>query len=218
MSGEAAEGPWLDPAEAPAGLLLLGPERPGSGFPDELAAVLATGAVAAFVIPGRDSDWRPARELCLSQRTACLVLDDLGLAQQLKADGVHLSGPGSVGEARRRLGGDAVIGAACGRSRHLAMVAGEDGADYVLFGPERKGRGRPASLAETCQWWAELCVIPCAAEPGDAGEDLEELVRAGADFIAVRDEVWGHPAGAAEAALGLRRRIEAARVERQDRG
>jgi thiamine-phosphate pyrophosphorylase len=108
------------------------------------------------------------------------------------------------------LGADALIGAACGRSRHDAMVAGEDGADYVTFG------GDAETVAELCAWWAELFTLPCAADlRGTDGEGLAEMVAAGADFVALDEAaVWSHPAGAAAACEALGRRLDEARSGR----
>jgi thiamine-phosphate pyrophosphorylase len=89
------------------------------------------------------------------------------------------------------------------------MVAGEEGADYVTFGAE------PSAAADLCAWWSDLFVLPCAVDlRGVAEPEVEPPVRAGADFLVVRDAVWNHPEGAAAAAAGLRRRMDAARGQR----
>jgi thiamine-phosphate pyrophosphorylase len=57
-------------------------------------------------------------------------VDRLGL------DGVHLTDAArSVRATRKALGADAMVGAACGTSRHDGMAAGEAGADYIAFSP-----------------------------------------------------------------------------------
>jgi thiamine-phosphate pyrophosphorylase len=199
-----AEGPWVEPEEARCGLLLKGPEAPGPDFAAELGAVLATGAVVAYVAGG---EREAARTACADHNVACLTLDtpDPG------ADGVHLRDPGKVAEARRRLGPRAIIGASCGRSRHLAMVAGEEGADYVSFaGPDSE------ELALLCQWWSELFFLPCAVEVDRPGPEVAGYIEAGADFIAVGQALWDHPDGAAAAARLLFEQIDEARRQRQD--
>jgi thiamine-phosphate pyrophosphorylase len=206
---DEAAGPWVEPEEAPAGLLLLPPESPGPGFADGLEAVLATGAVVAFLAAGPATAEAAAwRERCRRAGVAFLAHGGPDLARALGADGVHLGDPSAVADARRRLGPDALIGADCGGSRHAAMVAGEEGADYVVFGAVP-----PAAVAELCAWWAELFVVPCAASVRGESE-ADALVRAGADFLVAREAVWGGPAGPAAAAAGLLRRMEAARAQR----
>lgn len=214
MSGEP-EGPWISPEEAQAGLLLWASADLGPAFPDELAAVLATGAVTALVLADGGAASRAARERCRAAGVACLAVDDPGLTQALRADGVHLGDPAGVAEARRRLGTGALVGADCGRSRHLAMVAGEDGADYVMFRAEPGLDDPTPLLAELCGWWAGLSVLPCAVDLRELEADPAPLVRAGADFVAVRDAVWRHPSGVARAALELRGRLDEGLRQRQ---
>ena len=193
-----AEGPWVEPEEVRCGLLLTAPLAPG---PD-LAAVLATGAVVALISQGDRPD---VRTICAEHGVACLALDELDPG----TDGVHLRDPGKVAGARRRLGAKAIIGAACGRSRHLARVAGEDGAAYVLFaGPDSE------ELLELCRWWSELFVLPCAVEV--IGPEIAGYVEAGADFIAVGEALWRHPDGAPQRARLLLDQIDEARRKRQE--
>ncbi|HEX8374791.1 MAG TPA: thiamine phosphate synthase, partial [Geminicoccaceae bacterium] len=188
-----------EPSPSSAGLLLWAPAAPGPGFAAELAGVLATGTVAAVVAPAvadEGVDWRPARQACHEAGVAFLVGDDLDRARgPLAADGVHLLEAARVPGARGLLGADALIGASCGRSRHDAMVAGEDGADYVTFA------GDAETVAELCAWWAELFTLPCAADlRGTDGAGLAGMVVAGADFLALDETaVWSHPDGAAVA-------------------
>jgi thiamine-phosphate pyrophosphorylase len=214
VSGEP-EIPFVDPEEARTGLLLFAPADTGPTFPDELAAVLATGAVAALVLADASPFSRGARERCRAAGVACLALDDPELARMLRADGVHLGNPTAVPEVRRRLGTSALIGADCGRSRHAAMVAGEEGADYVMFGVEPGRHDAVPLLAELCGWWTGLFVLPCAVDLRGLDADPAALAGAGADFVAVREAVWQHPAGAARGALDLRRRLDEGLGQRQ---
>ena len=164
--------------------------------------MLATGAVVALIAQG---DHANVRTVCAEHGVACLALDELDQG----TDGVHLRDPGKVAEARRRLGPKAIIGASCSCSRHLAMVAGEDGADYVLFaGPDSE------ELLELCQWWSELFVLPCAVE--GIGPEIAGYIEAGADFIAIGEALWGHPDGAPQAARFLLEQIDEARRNRQE--
>src|SRR6476660_8186301 len=76
-------------------------------------------------------------------------------------------------------------------TRHDAMLAAEQGADYVMFGdPDVEGR-RPAlpAIEERVAWWAEVFEIPCVGYAASLG-DIAPLVAAGADFIALGDFLW----------------------------
>ena len=125
---------------------------------------------------------------------AFIINDSISLAKRLGADGVHLGqGDGSVLEARDRLGRDAQIGVTCHNSRHLAMDAGEAGADYVAFGafyPTLTKQTEHKAEASILTWAQMLLEIPCVAIGGITPANCAPLVAAGADFIAVCGAVW----------------------------
>jgi thiamine-phosphate pyrophosphorylase len=123
------------------------------------------------------------------------------LVTSAKADGVHLVGVEPVAAARELLT-DRIVGVGGLPTRHDAMTAGENGADYVMFGePDETGR-RPTmpSLTERVAWWSDVFVIPCVAYAGHMDE-IAQLVRAGADFVALGEEVVWREAGSSAAAV-----------------
>ena len=123
-------------------LYLISPQQVWGVFPERLDRALAAGPVAAFQFRVKGIDQHeaarlaePLQAICARREVAFIVNDSIALAKRLKADGVHLGqGDGSVREAREALGREAQIGVTCHASRHLAMEAGEAGADYVAFG------------------------------------------------------------------------------------
>ena len=98
----------------------------------------------------------------------------------------------------------AVPATGCGglNSRHDAMLAGEQGADYVMFGEPDEHEHRPSfgAVLERVAWWAEVFEIPCVGFAASLAE-ASEFAAVGADFVLVGDFVWADPRGAA-AALG----------------
>lgn len=137
------------------------------------------------------------RPICAGHDVAFILNDRADLAAACRADGVHLGQEdGSVAAARRLLGHEAQIGVTCHGSRHLAMEAGEEGANYVAFGAffptatkEVRHRARPEILA----WWTTISPIPCVAIGGITAANCRPLVEAGADFLAVSGAVWNAP-------------------------
>ena len=134
---------------------------------------------------------------------AVVINDSPALALELGADGVHVGADDpTVAETRKLLGADAIIGATCKSSRHLAMEAGEAGADYVAFGAfhptETKAETTPAD-PEILTIWQEMTELPCVAIGGITVDNAPPLIAAGADFLAVSGGVWAHPEGAAAA-------------------
>lgn len=186
---------------APTELYLISPLDVGGRFPDRLARALDAGPVAAFQLRVKGMDEHecvrlaePLQRLCGDRDVAFIVNDSISLARRLGADGVHLGqDDGSVTEARERLGRQAQIGVTCHASRHLAMEAGEAGADYVAFGafhPTTTKTVEHRAEPEILTWWQALFEIPCVAIGGITPGNCRALADAGADFIAVSGAVW----------------------------
>ena len=174
-----------------------------------LPAVLAADDVAAVLLRLAPTDQRTmiARIKALAPAVqhsgAALLIDGpVELVARAGADGAHLSGIEAMQDALPTLKPDRIAGVGGLATRHDSMIAGEAGADYVLFGePDAKGQ-RPSNeaISERLQWWAELFEPPCvgfAASIAEAGE----FAAAGADFVLVGDFIWADPRGAAVALM-----------------
>nr|WP_314469873.1 thiamine phosphate synthase [uncultured Sphingomonas sp.] len=206
-----------DDRRPPCQLYLISPLDVAGAFPDRLARALDAGPVAAFQYRVKDINQHdaariaePLQRICADRDVAFIVNDSISLAKRLGADGVHLGQEdGDPREARQILGPGVQIGVTCHDSRHLAMEAGDAGADYVAFGSfyptttkEVKHRPEPVILS----WWSTLFELPCVAIGGITPENAPPLVAAGADFIAASGAVWSGDEAAAvrafNAALG----------------
>ena len=130
---------------------------------------------------------------------AVLLNDRPDLAKETGCDGVHIGQQdATLGEARRIIGPDAMIGVTCHDDRELAWDAAEGGADYVAFGAFFPTATKDASHhaePEILEWWSEMMEVPCVAIGGITPDNCGPLVRAGADFLAVVGAVWNHPDG-----------------------
>ena len=175
-------------------------------FAGELEHALGVGDIAAVLLRLADGGERTLIERAkhiaavVQSRDVALVVDNRPeIVARAGADGAHLSGVEKFAAALTLLKPERIAGAGGLRSRHDAMLAGEAGADYVMFGePDRNGR-RPSfeELLERLTWWADLVEIPCVAYA--AGKDeVTPLVRTGADFVALGDWIWSAPEGAAK--------------------
>jgi len=189
-------------------LYLISPLDVGGGFEERLRAALGAGPVAAFQFRVKDIDQHeaarlaePLQKICADHDVAFIVNDSIALAKRLGADGVHLGqGDGDPKDARVELGAAAQIGVTCHDSRHLAMEAGEAGADYVAFGSFFSTATKVVSHhAEPIllSWWATMFELPCVAIGGITPMNARPLVEAGADFIAASQAVWGGDEAAA---------------------
>ena len=190
----------------PSELYLISPLDVGGDFPERLEAALGAGPVAAFQFRVKNLDQHEAARLAAPLQTICaahdcafIVNDSVALTKRIGADGVHLGqSDGDVREAREILGREAQIGVTCHASRHLAMEAGDAGADYVAFGaffPSTTKTSEHRPEPELLTWWQGLFEIPCVAIGGITPDNCAPLVSAGADFLAVSAAVWnGDPA------------------------
>jgi thiamine-phosphate pyrophosphorylase len=191
-----------DDRRPPCQLYLISPLDVGGAFPDRLARALDAGPVAAFQFRVKDVDQHeaariaePLLRICADREVAFIVNDSISLAKRLGADGVHLGQEdGDPQEARSILGPSAQIGVTCHDSRHLAMEAGEAGADYVAFGsfyPTTTKLVKHHADPVILSWWATMFEVPCVAIGGITPANAAPLVAAGADFLAVSGAVWG---------------------------
>ena len=182
-------------------LYLISPLDVSGNFPERLIRALDAGPVAAFQFRVKDMSEHdaarlaePLQRICAEREVAFIVNDSIALAKRLGADGVHLGqSDGDVRDARERLGREAQIGVTCNASRHLAMDAGDAGADYVAFGAffptQTKDTEHRAEL-DLLKWWQGLFELPCVAIGGITPENCLPLIEAGADFLAVSGAVW----------------------------
>jgi thiamine-phosphate pyrophosphorylase len=201
------------PARLPCQLYLISPLDVGGGFPLRLERARDAGPVAAFQFRVKGIDQHeaarlaePLQELCAAREVAFIVNDSVGLAKRLGADGVHLGQhDGDPREAREALGREAQIGVTCHASRHLAIEAGDRGADYVAFGaffPSETKSSEHRPELELLQWWQQVMEIPCVAIGGITPQNGRALMDAGADFLAVSHAVWSGDEAAAVRAFG----------------
>lgn len=204
------EAPTFEHTRAPTQLYLISPADVGGDFPQRLARALDAGlkgrhriAAFQFRVKGIDDHAAarlaaPLQAICAEREIAFIVNDSITLAKRLNADGVHLGQDdmaqnGDVKVAREELGRDAQIGVTCHNSRHLALEAGEAGADYVAFGafyPTTTKEVEHHAEPDLLTWWQGLFEIPCVAIGGINAENAAPLVRAGADFLAISGAVW----------------------------
>ncbi|MFM9943424.1 MAG: thiamine phosphate synthase [Hyphomicrobiaceae bacterium] len=183
--------------QQPTGLILV--VDAGAGVLERLNAALAVSQISSVVVRapagGRPLDAAGVKPLVAAAQAsgaAALIEADARLARTLKADGVHIpvadDMAAAYAEAREIVGTGLVVGLDAGRSRHDAMTAGEDGADYVGFGIPAFVKDREASSArrlELIAWWAEIFEVPSVAFDVASADEAGDLARAGADFVAV---------------------------------
>lgn len=200
--------------------LITPPALDPAAFRDRLAEALDAGDVACVQLrlkEASDDEIRRAadvlRPVAQDRGVAFLMNDRPDLAVQTGCDGVHVGQEDTTyAEARRIVGADAIVGVTCHNSRHLAMEAAEQGADYVAFGaffPTGTKEPKTSAEPEILRWWSDIMEVPCVAIGGITVENCGVLVEAGADFLAVVAAVWDRPDGPGAAVKAFNKAIAA---------
>lgn len=187
-------------------------------FLPRLNDVLKTGLVPVFQLRLKDYPKgeiikiaTEAKKICADNNCLFIVNDSSEIAFEVGAGGVHLGeGDGLVSEVRKKSPANFVIGASCYDSRHLAMEACEQGADYIAFGafyPTKTKTPKSKAEPEILQWSSEILNLPIVAIGGINDKNAAILAKSGADFVAVISYVWDHPQGEVSAVKNLQKVI-----------
>ena len=179
-------------------------------FSERLKNALGAGAVACLQLRLKnaiDDNIKRSAEIllpiCHEYKIPLIINDRPDLVLSTGCDGVHIGqDDASCKETRNVLGPDLTIGVTCKNSRHLAIEAAENGADYVAFGaffPTDTKSGTKTAELETIRWWNDTAIVPSVAIGGIKMGNCIPLVEAGTSFLAVIGEVWEHPDGEAAA-------------------
>lgn len=175
----------------------------GARLVTSVEAAILGGAVVVQYRDKSDDHARRAEEagalqqLCREHDVIFIINDDLELATQIGADGLHIGQEdNSLHEARQRLGDETIIGISCYNRFELAQTAEEAGADYIAFGRFFSSNIKPDAVAahiELLERAREEINLPVVAIGGITAENGAQLVEAGADMLAVISDLFDRP-------------------------
>ncbi len=171
----------------PCGLIAVIPPALQKEWAASLSALAMPFRPAALILREPDPD-ALAQAIAGAKplELAVLIADSYADVRAAGANGVYLASAGaSVARARAELGSSAIVGAACGLSRHAAMESAEDGADFVVF-----DAADPAvwdRAAELSVWWDDITGVPGALAFGTARPDMSVLSKARPDFLLIEE-------------------------------
>ncbi|WP_079436898.1 thiamine phosphate synthase [Zoogloea sp. LCSB751] len=141
--------------------------------------------------------------LCRQAGVPLVLNDDLALALEIGADGVHLGrDDGDPAAARRALGADRILGVSCYGEWPRAVAGAAAGVDYVAFGAMYPSSTKPAAIPAPLDILTRArreLGLPVAAIGGITLDNAPPLIEAGADLLAVISDVFAAPAPAARA-------------------
>jgi thiamine-phosphate pyrophosphorylase len=156
-------------------------------------AACAAGECASIIVPESVSQEDVA---ALQALGLAVFLQDVEprIVSRLRADGLHINtSEFAVVDLRMSLPRDAMVGVGCGVSRHAAMEASEQGADYVAFNQKKQTGGEPL-----VKWWNDIAELPCVPFDAVSLADLATLLPQKPDFIRPSDEMWESAEAAAK--------------------
>ncbi len=136
----------------------------------------------------RRAEAHALNESCSRRNVPLIINDDIELAADIGAAGVHLGeDDADIAAARDRLGANAIIGVSCYDSLDRAHAAAKSGADYLAFGSFFASPTKPSARHATVELLraAKPIGLPLVAIGGITPENAPSLLDAGADFLAV---------------------------------
>ncbi len=182
------------------GLYAITPDSPG--LKEKVRAALEGGIALLQYRRKGAADLDEATEIrCLAREYGVpfIVNDDLRLALELDADGVHLGrDDGDLAGARRSLGGK-LLGASCYNDPGRAEAAVRAGADYLAFGSVFPSPTKPGAARAPLSLFGQKRGVPLCAIGGITLANAPPIIAAGADLLAVISDLFDAPDIAARA-------------------
>lgn len=185
-------------ARIPRGLYAI-TDGPRADLVDVCAAAL-TGGASILQYRDKTGDKERRRKeagriaaLCRDHDALLIVNDDVALAREIQAAGVHLGRDDvDVAKARELLGPQALIGVSCYNSLDRARSAAAAGANYLAFGAFFPSPTKPAAHRADpdllCS--AKPLGLPMVAIGGITADNGPPLIAAGAHCLAVISAVF----------------------------
>lgn len=136
------------------------------------------------------------RDLCRAYCVPFVLDDDVSLAMEVDADGIHVGQSDmEAGDVRALIGPDRILGvSAC--TVEEAVAAEQRGADYLgvgaVFPTGSKDDARPVTR-ETLRKICEAVTIPVIAIGGITEQNVMELAGSGICGVAVISAIFGQP-------------------------
>ena len=135
--------------------------------------------------------------LCNDYQAHFIINDDVALAADSQATGVHLGrDDATLAQARSQLGSDAIIGVSCYNDLALAQATAAAGADYIAFGSFFDSATKPQAVHASIPLLRQArdnLTLPIVAIGGITADNAKELIEAGADAVAVIRDLFAYP-------------------------
>ena len=185
------------------GLYAITPDTDDTALLLQQVEAALAGGVSVLQYRNKTASYALKREqaselmwLCEAHDVPFIINDHVLLCVELDADGVHMGGDdGDIAAARRLLGAHKLIGASCYNRFELAEHAKARGADYVAFGACFDSGTKPAAVRAPLELFsqAKALDLPTVAIGGITLDNAPEVIRSGANAVAVIGALWNAP-------------------------
>ncbi|HEX2148216.1 MAG TPA: thiamine phosphate synthase [Pseudorhizobium sp.] len=190
-------------------VLILPPSSDLDQQARQLEEALAAGDVATVILPQYERDDQQFQSVAerlvpivQAHDAAVLIAGDSRIAGRAKADGLHFEGSAEdLHDTLSKHTPKMIVGAGGASDRHRALEIGEAQPDYIFFGKldgDIKPEPHPKNLG-LGEWWASMVEIPCVVMGGNEVSSVVAVAQTGAEFVALRTAIFGHPDGPAAA-------------------
>ena len=167
----------------------------------EITEKILNAGISLFQFRDKNSKYATKRmlakklqALCKKYKTPFIINDDVELAKEISADGVHLGKYDMKIKEAKEILGKKIIGASCYNNLEFAISAEKSGASYIAFGSFFNSQTKP----HTNSVGVELLIksklklkIPIVAIGGITPENGKQLIENNADFLAVISGIYG---------------------------
>ena len=140
------------------------------------------------------SEAKELKELCLQYGVPFVINDNVDLAIEMDADGVHVGQDDmEAGDVREKLGSNKIIGVSA-QTVEEALLAEKRGADYLGVGAVFPTNSKDDALEVPFSELKAICEavsIPVVAIGGITQENVCDLAGSGIDGIAVISAIFG---------------------------
>ena len=136
------------------------------------------------------------QSLCAKHNTPFIVNDDLELATEIEADGIHLGKHDIDIQTAKIHFANKIIGISCYNSYEQAVIAEQEGASYIAFGAFFPSSTKPDALKADINLInkaKEKLTIPGVAIGGITPENGNQLINAKIDYLAVINGLYSTP-------------------------
>jgi len=131
--------------------------------------------------------------LCKKYNTLFIINDDVVLAKEISADGVHLGRDDMDIDMARKILGDKIIGVSCYNNLEDAITAEIMGADYIALGSFFNSPTKPEArkiAIDLLPITKSKLNIPVVAIGGITPENGKQLVDNKVDFLAIISGIY----------------------------